>query len=299
MAEAEERTERSSEALPSFKLILLATDFSDRSAAAVPYARKLAEYYGARIVVVHVIAGEAEIGGGKQTEAEMNAARDAIESQVRGFITENPLGQVRYETVVGRGPVWEVFAPLVEEKGIDLIVLGTHGWSGVGKLLLGSVAQRIFSQAPCPVLSVSPRAQVSWDADSRLRRILYATNFSSASLKALPYALSLARVCRGELLLLHAPEESAAGSGEIVQGYHQHLNALIPPEARSWCKSDTLVTVGEAGRAILEAAERNNADVVVMGAHAVEGSLSPFQVPLSTAYRVVAHAPCPVLRVRG
>ncbi len=299
MPEAAGRAAGLSDAIPSFRRILLATDFSVRSAAAVPFARRLAQFYDANLVVVHVIAAEAEVDGERPTQEEMDAARDEAQTQLREFIAENPFGQVPYETVVGRGPVWEVFAPLVEEKHVDLIVLGTHGWSGVGKLLMGSVAQRIFSLAPCPVLSVSPRAHKSWNADGRLARILYATNFSSASLKALPYALSLAKVSGAELLLLHAPSASEAVSAEIVQGYHQHLNALIPAEERSWCKSDTLVMAGEADREILEAAERNAVDVIVMGAHAVEGSLSSFQVPLSTAYRVVAHAPCPVLRVRG
>ena len=299
MAEAKERTEKSAEALPSIRHILLATDFSERSAAAVPYARRLAEYYGAGIVVVHAMPAEEKSDGETETEAEAEAARAQAESQVREFIEQNPLGQVVYETRVGQGPVWEVFAPLVAEKHIDLIVLGTHGWSGVGKLLLGSVAQRIFNQAPCPVLSVSPRAHKAWGAGGRLGRILYATNFSATSLRALRYALSLAKASGAELLLFHAPAASEAASGEVMRGYHEHLNALIPAEERSWCKSDTMVSAGEPDRAILEAAERNTADVIVMGAHAVEGSLSTFQVPLSTAYRVVAHAACPVLRVRS
>ena len=299
MPEADQQAAGTSPAIPAFKRILLATDFSVRSVVAVPFARSLAEYYGGSIVVAHVIAGEAPAGGGMHTPAELDATRAQAEFEVRRFVAENPLGRVPYETVVGRGPVWEFFAPLVEEKDIDLIVLGTHGWSGVGKLLLGSVAQRIFSLAPCPVLSVSPRVQKSWDADGRLTTILYPTDFSPTGLKALPYALSLAKVSRARLLLLHAPQGSAAGSAEIVQGFHQHLNALIPPEERSWCKSDTLVTAGDPEQVILDAAERNAADVIVMGAHAFEGTLSSFQVPLSIAYRVVAHAPCPVLRVRS
>lgn len=299
MPEAETRTARSPETLPSFQRILLATDFSERSAAAAPYARRLAELYGARIVVAHVMPAEEQSDGEMETEAEADAARSQAESRVREFISQNPLGEAAYEMTLGQGPVWEVLAPLVEEKHIDLIVLGTHGWSGVGKLLLGSVAQRIFSVAPCPVLSVSPRAQKGWSAGGRIARVLYATNFSRASLKALPYALSLAKVSGAELLLFHAPAAAEADSPEIVQGYHEHLNALIPAEEKSWCRSDTLVMAGEADRKILEAAERNAADLIVMGAHAAEGTLSSFQVPLSTAYRVVAHAPCPVLRVRA
>jgi nucleotide-binding universal stress UspA family protein len=299
MPEAEERTAHASAALPSFRHILLATDFSVRSAAAVPFARLVAEYYGARVVVFHVIPAEDLDGAAAQTPAQIDEARALAEEKVREFVAGNPLGLVPFETVVAHGPIAEVFRPLAEEKQIDLIVLGTHGWSGVGKLLLGSVAQRIFNLAPCPVLSISPRAHKLGEANGRPARILFATHFSPASLKALPYALSLAKVSRAELLLLHAPETGAADTAEIVQGYHEHLNALIPAKEKSWCRSDTLVIAGEPDRAILDAAERHSVDFIVMGSHVFEGPLSSFQVPLSTAYRVVAHAPCPVLRVRS
>jgi nucleotide-binding universal stress UspA family protein len=299
MSEKGERIVPVSVDIPSFTRILLVTDFSAPSATAAPFAALLAEYYRAFVVVAHVVPVEPQTEGATQAQADIDKAREAAEVQFRKYAAEAPLGECNYETAVGQGQVWEVLAAMVEEKHIDLIVLGTHGRSGVGKLLLGSVAQRIFSLAPCPVLSVSPRARRTWGPDHRLARILYATDFSSESLKALPYALSLAKVSYAELVLLHAPETSEVISSEIMMGYQQHLGALIPPEHRNWCKFDTLVTPGEPARAILDAAAKNNADLVVVGAHAYEGSLAHFQVPMSIAYRVVAHAPCPVLRVRS
>jgi nucleotide-binding universal stress UspA family protein len=297
MSGTREKGAPESTVLPTFARILLVTDFSDCSSAAVPFASLLAEYYGASIVVCHVVSTPSQAGGGAQTEAAK--AREVAEARLREFVAKNPLGESNYEAVIGQGQTWDVLASLVEEKRIDLVVLGTHGRSGVGKLLLGSVAQRIFSLAPCPVLSVSPRARKSWGSDRRLARILYATDFLPGSLKALPYALSLAEVGHAELLLLHVPEASAAGSSEFLQGDHQHLSALIPAKHRAWCKSDTLVTPGDPAQVILDAATRNSVDFIVIGAHGFEGSLASFQVPLSTAYRVVAHAPCPVLRVRS
>ncbi len=293
MSETGEHIVPQSAALPAFARILLVTDFSPTSVTAAPFAALMAEYYGAFVVVAHVIPVEPQADGAAQAQTDIDKAREAAEAQLQKFVAETTLGECNYETVVAQGSVWEVLAGIVEQKLIDLIVLGTHGRSGVGKLLMGSIAQRIFSLAPCPVLSVSPRARRSWGPDHRLSRVLYATDFSPASLKALPYALSLARVSHAELVLLHAPESDAASSNDIVMGYHQHLSALIPPEHRSWCRSDTLVTPGDPARAILEAAAKNNADLIVLGAHAYQGSLAHFQVPLSIAYRVVAHAPCP------
>jgi nucleotide-binding universal stress UspA family protein len=295
MPETGEQTPTPSTELPSFKRILLVTDFSGPSVAAAPFAALLAEYYRSYVVAAHVVPPEQE---GEPAQPEARQDRPSAEKQLQKFVSSTPVGEYVRETVVGEGPVWDVLAGLVESKNIDLIVLGTHGRSGVGKLLMGSVAQRIFSLAPCPVLSVSPRAHQSWGPDHKLSRILYATDFKPESLKALPYALSLAKVSEAELVLLHAPEE-AEGSSEITMGYHQHLSALVPPECRKWCRSDTLVIPGDPARAIVDAAGRNSADLIVIGAHAYEGSMAHFQVPLSIAYRVVAHAPCAVLRVRS
>ncbi len=299
MSDKGERLVPKSLAIPSFTRILLATDFSSSAEAAATFAALLAKYYRAFLVVAHVISVAPQAEGEAQKAQEIDKSQE--EARLRNFVAGTPVVECDYETVVGetvvgQGQVWEALAEMIEERHIDLVVVGTRGRSLVGKLLMGSVAQRIFSLAPCPVLSVSPRAHPTLGG---LSRILYATDFSASSLKALPYALSLAEVSGARLVLLHAPESTEAISSEIEMGYHQHLSALIPPQHRNLCESDTLVVAGEPSRAILDAAVENNADLIIIGAHAYEGVLSHFQVPVSIAYRVVAQAPCPVLRVRS
>lgn len=274
--------------LPSFKRILLVTDFSDCSKAAVPFAHLLAEHYGSTVFVAHVIPDL-----GATTVAATETVPDA-EAQMRKFLAENPLGNGGVETIIERGPVADVVAAVIQNKNIDLVAVGTHGRSAVGKMLLGSVAQRIFNVAPCPVLSVSPRARRPSPSAGKFATILYPTDFSADSLKALPYALSLARIRGSELVLLHATSELPRH--DVLQEYYRRLNALIPPEARTWCKSDALVVAGNPAEVILKAASEQNADFIVISAHSAAGT---FNVPLTTAYQVVAHAHCPVLRVRS
>jgi nucleotide-binding universal stress UspA family protein len=282
--------------LPSFNRILLVTDFSSSSETAVPFARLLAEHYGATVFVAHVIPESAPktVVPSPAAPGEGDEARGAAEAQMRKFLTENPLGEVPVETIIGQGPVADVLATVIQEKKNDLVVIGTHGRSGVGKLVLGSVAQRIFNIASCPVLSVSARARKSWRAAEKFARILYATDFSADSLQALPYALSLAKVGNAELLVLHASAEPLMP--EMLREYDKRLNALVPPEAKMWCKSDTIVLVGNPVHSILKAAAEHNADFIVIGAHPAAGML---HVPLTTPYQIVAHAHCPVLRVRA
>lgn len=278
--------------LPSFTRILLVTDFSDCSGAAVPLARAVAHDYGAAIFVAHVIrdAGSTTAATGPD---EALKAQSAAEAHMQRFIASNALVDAPVETIIEHGAITDVLARVIPARSIDLVVVGTHGRSGVNKLLLGSVAQRIFNVAPCPVLSVSPRAGKSWGAARKFARILYPTDFSADSLKALPYALSLARIADAELILLHVAADLSRH--EILQEYYRRLNALIPPEARAWCKFDALAITGDRAEAILNAAWEQSADLIVISAHRAAGT---FEAPLTTAYQVVARAHCPVLRVR-
>ncbi len=274
--------------LPSFTRILLVTDFSDCSGAGVPLACAVAHHYGAAIFVAHVIrdAGSTTAATGPN---EARKAQSAAEAHLQQFIASSRLAGEPVETIIEHGAIADVLARVIPARSIDLVVVGTHGRSGVGKLLLGSVAQRVFNVAPCPVLSVSPRAGVA----GKFARILYPTDFSEDSLKALPYALSLARIAAAELILLHVAADLSRH--EILQEYYRRLNALIPPEARAWCKFDALAITGDRAEAILNAASEQNADLVVISAHRAAGA---FEAPLTTAYQVVARAHCPVLRVR-
>jgi len=282
-------------ALPAFRRILLATDFSPYSAAAAPFAALLADYYDAEVFPTHVIPAEPE-SAPESGEAEQSG--ESAQAEMERFLRENPLGDAPRHLILERGRIWDVLAEVIRQKGIDLVVLGTHGRRGLGKLMLGSVAEHIFQMAPCPVLSIGPKARKSWGSQRKLGRILYATDLAGESLKALPYALSLAQVSGAELALLHVPE-GAAAEQEHMQSLHERLNALLPVAARSWCKWDTWVIAGEPADVILKTAVQQNVDFIVMGGHLVEGPLYAVKVPATTAYRVVSRADRAVLRVRS
>jgi len=214
---------------------------------------------------------------------------------MRRFLAKNSLSESDF--VITSGPFGDAIAAAIEQKAIDLVVAGTHGRSGVGKLLLGSIAQRIFNAAPCPVLTVSPRARRSGGVEGK-RKILYAPRLSDASLKALPYALSLAKTMDAELLLVHVLESSQliAQQGRI----NEDLSEMLPPEARGWCRSNNLVLTGDPASEIVRVAAEYGVDFIVIGAERVPGGpLDRINVPLTTAYQIVAHADCPVLRVRN
>ena len=151
-----------------------------------------------------------------------------------------PFKGVKHNELIEQGEVPEVLSRLVREHDIDLIVIGTGGRKGLEKLLLGSVAEEVFRNAGCPVLTMGPHA-THWKIDGNLRHILYATDFGPESLHGLPYAISLAEENRARLTLLHvAPEPGVAlpepepgampvlDPSEVVASTEKQLRALIP-----------------------------------------------------------------------
>ncbi len=82
--------------------------------------------------------------------------------------------------------MWPALESVINEKQIDLLVLGSRGRTGMGKILLGSVAEEIVRQAACPVLTVAPHSPSEPPLEGRFREILYATDFSEALVAAAP-----------------------------------------------------------------------------------------------------------------
>lgn len=150
------------EAAPSVRQILLATDFSESSDAAARVALDYARHFRARLHLVHVVWPGA----------------DKIMPQPLSALAGRLGGSVSVLTAVEAGSPAVQIVRYAERHGIDLIVLGTHGRTGVTRALLGSVAERVVRTAPCPVLTV-PRAprpavpeEAAPEAPSLLQRCL-------------------------------------------------------------------------------------------------------------------------------
>ncbi|MFB3915326.1 MAG: universal stress protein [Terriglobales bacterium] len=289
------------------KNILFATDFSPCSEAAVPYLRALAGIFGATVHVAHVISPETTGGVSLEKFPELDQSRKTAEERMAKFLVKNPLHGVTHHVVVERGPLWHVLTDMIAEHEIDLIILGTHGRRGLKKLLLGSVAEEVFRRAKCPVITVGPATPHDGAGECKLERILYATDFSTGSLQALPFALTLAKECGKKLILLHVlPQMTEIPGTEldaIAEATRQRLQQLLSPGVSLWCQADARVMFGSPAEAILQVAQEDKADLIVMGArHArmnLVGATVSAHLPWATAHRVVCEAHCPVLTVRS
>ena len=143
---------------PRVQRILLPLDFSESSLRAIPYARDLAARYEASLIATHVFDDVDLPGFYGEFPNPLPTALPEIEERVRNTLREAvgkaPGPDVPVEFVVGRGPAPNVIVNEAENREIDLVVMTSHGHSGVERLLLGSVSEHVLRTAPCPVLLV-------------------------------------------------------------------------------------------------------------------------------------------------
>jgi len=285
------------------KNILFATDFSPASNAAVPYAAELAKRYGAKIHALHVRPPVVNpMTPLRSWRAVQWAAKIEAEQQTRELVKS--FAGIQPEILIEEGDLWSNLARAIQEKKIDLIVIGTRGRSGAGKFLLGSSAEEVLRQAPCPVLTVGPHSPAKAPQGGEFTRIVFATDFSPESLAALPYAVSLAQECQAYLTLLHVVAEPKRGElahvPELTRSFTELLRNLVPPEAELWCVPEYLIERGEVAETILNVTAQSKADLIVLGVRQPSGFPgAATHLPIAIAHKVVSHATCPVLTVRG
>jgi nucleotide-binding universal stress UspA family protein len=209
---------------------------------------------------------------------------------------------VEHEVLVEEGEVWPALASVIREKGIDLVVIGTRGRTGIKKFLLGSEAEKILRQAPCPVLTVGPQLSRHLPRGGDISEILYATDLSAESMVAAPYAISLAQEYQAHLTLLHVITPQHVGDlvapHELMASSERLLHNMVPAEAEFWCEPDYVVEQGDPAAKILEIADHKRTDLIVLGVRRPSVLGVAAHLPGATVHKVVTQATCPVLTVR-
>ncbi len=303
-----------------FKRVLIATDFSPASEYAVEWALAIARRDGARVTLVHALASEPREFVPMDSPPELDRPRLKAEQQMKQLAEKAAEKGITCQPWVERGRAGDVVASFVEREDADLIVLGTHGRGGIGKITLGSVAEEVLRRANCPVLTVGPHVMGPGTAAAgaaKFRCVLFATDFGPASVQAFPYALSTAESQGAKLVLVHMfpllPAIAAAsyapavcGADDLDQWQAQAridslktLKKLIPPGTKLTVPPEFVVGTDFLPEGILTAAKQHHADLIVMGANRADSAHTVAHVPWSVAYQVIAQAQCPVLTVRG
>ena len=146
--------------MKEFRKILVPVDFSENSSQLLKDAADIAEKFAAALSVVFVVQSFEDYSGFFVPHIPINQFEEDLfrsaESKMTKFLTENLKPGMPCESKILQGDVAEKLLEFAGENDISLIIMGTHGYKGLEKVLFGSVAERVVKNAPCPVLTINP-----------------------------------------------------------------------------------------------------------------------------------------------
>ncbi len=282
-----------------FRKILFATDLSPASMLALPFVSSIARHYHSKLFLSHIVPPEEYARIQTTSRGTLNKLEAGAEE---GFIHAlGNLEDVDYQVVVDHGSLPSTLLAEAKRFKVDLIVIGTHGWRGVKKLLRGSAAEEIASTASVPVLTVGPKVS---GATKDFRHILYETDFSPSSDSALPVAFSLAQAYDASLLCLHvndwdSKEPPVAARPKTFELFQEQIRRYSSGTIAERCKFQ--VEFGSRSERIVAIAATRQIDLIVLGSCIRKGIRARIaaHLPGPTAYDVISEVRCPVITVPG
>lgn len=278
---------------PKIENILLPTDLSDDSLPVVPYAGQIARAFGAKVHLCHIQADvplAAGLAAPQLYEAEgKNAAKHL------GELRASPaLAGLALKLLLVPGTVHDTMPKVISDNAIDLVAVGTHGRTGLAKMVLGSVAEEICRVATCPVLTAGPATGSIPTA--LFTRILFPTNLSEISKKTLPTISLLAGKYGSQVTVLHvAPESAATGSDreKKIESLRRSMARDFGPALEKF-EPQFMVAFGNTAETVLRVAREQEAGLIALG---IRNAFRPGILVERTAYRIMGGAQCPVLTV--
>jgi nucleotide-binding universal stress UspA family protein len=294
--------------------ILVPIDFSKMSGLAIETAQRLATRFAATAHLVHVrhfyypadltapvVPIAPSLSVTYDRESEQRAAR-----QLNALAKKRGLAPVICHVLTG-APVFDEICRLAKEIPADLIVMPTHGHTGLKHVFLGSTAERVVQHSPCPVfVARKSERQSKTGPGSRINRILVPVDFSDCSLDGLNYAIAFADRVAAKLILFHAVQLAPYTSGGFAydlssleeaaqKDAERQMRAFVRMAKFGRVKFETAIRTGVPVREIAAFAKEQDADLIITSTHGRTG----FSHVLigSVAENIVRHAPCSVLVV--
>jgi len=293
--------------------ILFPTDFSRCSEQAMDHALYMAKRFRAELHILHVIALHRNDPHNRTCPSPVNEqllSHTQSFSAARLSAIAKPFrhSDVPITTVQRRGiSAAETIMGYARENDVDLIVLGTHGRRGLGRLFLGSVAEEVVRFAHCPIFSVRELEEPV--ALETMKQVLVPVDFSRNSRRALSHAKELAALYEAKLLILHVIDETAypayyAAGKTSVFDYRPEIRTRSKEAMRRFFQevegprvaAEFFCADGRPSREILRFSKDHHADLEVIATHGSSGV--EHLLIGSVAEKVVRQAPCPVFTVK-
>ena len=289
--------------------ILVPTDFSTASDDALAQAKTLAGRFGSSLHLLHVFEDpftSAAFASEMYATLPLSLRDDMFRDAERRLAERLPADEKMLfngTTEIVSGTPATTIVEYAATLGAELIVIGTHGRSGLSHLLLGSVAERVIRLAAVPVLTIRQPAPPA-------KRVLVPTDFSATADAALDYAYLVAERFGASIQLLHVLDDPFVTEGLAAEAYISEapvLRSALLKEAQARLAHRTApreqgivvdgeVLFGYGAKTIAEYAKTRGTNLIVMGTHGRTGVAHLLLG--SVAERLVRIAPCPVLTVR-
>ncbi len=295
-----------------FKKILVPTDFSAFSEDALRYAAALAKISGGSIECVHVIDMtflSADMPSGVYSsvtdiKGTLKSLRTRSRKELEFFVEKEHVQGIDVKAHLREGIAADEIVKLSNEIHADLIVIPTHGRSGLDKMVFGSTCERVLRTAALPVLALKPEGPgVGRDGSLTVKRILCPIDFSSFSESSLPLARTFAKHFGATIVLAHivdtrfdypewAAEVALNNSPALLKAAKEHVDRVAA--GMSDVKAEVYVGSGAPARMLVDLTGK--ADLVIMPTHARKGIAHLLLG--SVTERVTRGSHCPVLTVR-
>jgi len=288
--------------------ILYATDFSSISEPAWDSAKQFARLFGAEVVLLHVVPPLPVLptkGNLPELYDELiQSARREAEAGFDRLLASVAGSGINVRIHLEDGPPAQRILEVAAKEAADLLIVGTHGRTGLSRAIFGSVADRLVRQAPCPVLTVQPTLR---EVPRReIRRLCYATDFSPTARAAWPWVVAIARPSGAQVDLVHVtfqPVPDRHLSAEALARMTHMLHEQGRTEAERFLAGSELpreqirlcLTHGDPGEQIVHRVQEQADDLIIMGTHGWSGVVR--WMLGSVAHHVIQAAPCPVLTI--
>ena len=260
------------------KRILVPTDMSPASEAALQYARYFHRRFGSKALILHAHHFELPPYFSSSQIAELKLKLKQAATAARDYVqqlSESVLGYSPEVKVVEGPPTKAILEESLIGK-IDMILMGMHGHHGIERMWMGSVTEQVIRRGSIPVLAVR-----SAPSEIPIRRILCPVNPTDTGKQALQYAAEVSKAMQAHLVVLHAVE----------QGAEPLPCPLVDDPIKSNCTVEEITLNGNAAKSIAEASTKMNPDLIIMGAEKKASVLGEFFSSTTSSVMQMAQSP--------
>ncbi len=281
--------------LPTIERVLVPLDGSELSEVALSAASTISHIDGTQLVLMSVRQGQdghhllSSVQSDQRFDGESAVYYERYLGQLSSELRQSG---ITTESSVTVGEAADEITTRIEVGDIDLLVLSTHGRTGVGRALMGSVADELIQRVNIPMLVIRPFGKRS-DEKLSFQKVLVALDGSTEAELSLPYAGTFGHLFGSELLLLSVPDDLESSSQ--LRSLRRYLDRVSKPFEKLNLQTETVVVGSDPGYTIIEVAESEDIDLIMLATHG-RGDRERFMVG-SVADIVISHAPCPVFLV--